>query len=249
VLYVLRLSLQGHNENGRWTNAVFLDTRRDMGLNIEVGIVADILENDEEGAEHFRQEFVTLNRFLTSIQMKAHVEPEKVEVWSSEMYGYSGLHYLRRVAAHLHYTQSLPAPGDQNAPKDPILDRYFSDFDDSDPRKAFGAYDHLIIHSDAEGFYIPQDFARVLIPGDAYPIAGGTVGSSQHLRDECQKIATALRLPLDLDPEDERVFEAAESQGSGDTIWMRYGIESYSCLRLYRAANHSIKTGAAVVFT
>ncbi|HTI98101.1 MAG TPA: hypothetical protein VL527_04280 [Dongiaceae bacterium] len=220
-----------------------------MGLNIEVGIIADLLENDEEGAEHFRGDFAMLSRYLASIHLKAHIDPDKVDVWSSDMYGYSGLHYLRRIAAHLHYTRSLPAPGDQNAAKDPNLVRYYSDFDKSDPTKAFGAFDHLIVHSDAEGFYIPQDFARVLIPGDAYPIPGGIVGSSQRLREECRKIAAALLLPLDLDPEDEQVFQAADSQGSGDITWKRYGIESYSCLRLYHAANHSIATGAAVVFT
>lgn len=48
-----------------------------------------------------------------------------------------------------------------------------------------------------------------------------------------------MELPLDLDPEDEQVYEAAESQGTGTTTWQRYGRESYSCLRLYHAAIHS----------
>jgi hypothetical protein len=220
-----------------------------MGLNLEVGIIADLLVNDEEGAEHFSDEFAVLSRYLTSIHLQPHVDPTDVEVWSSDMYGYSGLHYLRRFAAHIHYTQKLPAPGDENASKDALLTRYCTDFDHSDPRKAFGSFDHLLIHSDAEGYYIPQDFERVLIPGDSYPVAGGMVGSSQKLRDETRRLAALLDLPLDLDPEDEQVYEAAESQGTGSTTWKRYGRESYSCLRLYHAASHSITTGAAVVFT
>lgn len=220
-----------------------------MGLNLAVGIIADLLENDEEGAEHFTQEFSILNRYLAAVGLPPHVEPEDCKDWSSDMYGYSGLHYLRRLAAHVHYTGKLPDPGDDNAVRDPVLERYYTDFSHSDPSRAFGAFDHLIIHSDAEGYYLPQDFARVLIPGDDYPISGGLVGSSPRLLEEVRSLAAMLGLPLDLDPEDDRVYEAAESQGSGTTLWECYGRESYSCLRLYHAAEHSIATGAAIVFT
>jgi hypothetical protein len=220
-----------------------------MGLSIEVGIVADLLVNDEEGAEHFQQEFSALSRHLTSIHLQPHVEPPDVEVWSGDMHGYSGLHYLRRLAAHLHYTQTLPAPGDENSARGALLQRYYTDFDRSDTQQAFGAYDHLIIHSDAEGYYIPQDFERVIIPGESCPVAGGMVGSSQRLRKECEKIAAVLQLPLELQAGDERVFNAAESQGTGATVWERYGRESYSCLQLYHAAGHSVSTHAAIVFT
>ncbi len=30
--------------------------------------------------------------------------------------------------------------------------------------------------------------------------------------------------------------------------WQRYGIESYACLRLIRAARHSVVTGAAIAY-
>src|SRR5579862_1874154 len=214
-----------------------------MGLSIEVGIVADLLENDEEGAEQFQQEFSALSRYLADIGLKPHIDPPDAEIWSGDMFGYSGLHYLRRLAAHLHYTQKLRGPGDDDSADDPVLQRYYTDYDRAPAGKAFGAYDHLIIHSDAEGYYIPQDFECVIIPGESCPVAGEMVGSSQRLRDECQKIAAALQLPLDLDPEDERLFEAAESQGESENTgatWERYGIESYTCLQLYHAANHSI---------
>lgn len=69
------------------------------------------------------------------------------------------------------------------------------------------------------------------------------------IADVRQTIDQDLELPLDLDPEDDRVFMAAESQGAGATLWERYGRELYSCLRLYHAARHSIATGAAIVFT
>lgn len=219
-----------------------------MGLSIEVGMVADLLVNDEEGAEHFQEEFAELSRYLTSIGLQPHVDPPDVEVWSGDMFGYSGLHYLRRLAAHLHYTGKLPEPGDDDAADDPLLQKYYTDFASAPAGKAFGAYDHLIVHSDAEGYYIPQHFECVIIPGDNCPDVD-MLGSSQRLRDECEKIAAALQLPLELNANDERVYEAAEYQGDDEARgWERYGIESYSCLQLYHAACHSISTRAAIVF-
>jgi hypothetical protein len=73
--------------------------------------------------------------------------------------------------------------------------------------------------------------------------------ASTLLRDETRRLAAFFELPLDLDPESEQVYETADSQGTGPTTWQRYGRESYSCLRLYHAASHSITTGAALVFT
>jgi len=220
-----------------------------MGLSIEVGILADLIENDEEGAAHCRQEFATLNKYLASVHLPQHSEPEKVRVWSTSMFGYSGLHYLRRIAAHLDASGKLPEPGDTNSAQDPMLVHYGADFPGPNPLKPFGAYDHLIIHSDAEGYYLPQDFPCVLFPGEHYPVAGGMVGSSPQLLKECKRVADALKLPLDLDPESDEVHAATQAQGSGDVLWKRYGVESFSCLRLYVAAAHSTKTGAAIVFT
>lgn len=217
-----------------------------MGLSLEVGILADLLENDEEGAKHFREEFATLNRYLATQGIPAHHEPENGDVWSASAYGYSGLHYLRRIAAHLNLRGTLPGAGDQNASNDPVLQEYYKQFDNSASPRTF---DHLIIHSDAEGYYLPQDFSKVLFPGDAFPIAGGMIGSSPRLLDECQRIARALSLPLGMDPESDEVLEATESQGEGDVLWKRYGVESYTCLQLSEAAAHSIRTGAAIVFT
>jgi len=228
-----------------------------MGLSLEVGILADPNANDPEGAQHFREEFATLNQYLESEGFPPHQEPESCEVWSCDMWGYSGLHYLRRVAAHLDLRKRLPTPGDENSSKDSVLEEYFRLVDHCSMRflaRIFGrqpirSFDHLIVHGDAEGLYLPRDLASVLILSDEYPVAGGMVGSSVKLRDECERLATALSLALDVDPESDELFEAAESQGSGKQTWQRYGVESFTCLRLYRAALHSIKTGAAIVFT
>ena len=229
-----------------------------MGLVIEVGTLADRLLHDEEGAQWFRAELVVLSSYLEYCGLVAHQEPDMCPLLSLEMFGYSGLHYLRRIAAHLNLRQRLPDPGDENASQDAVLQEYFSFL--TKPRgsflsRLFGGsktvrhYDHLILHSDAEGFYVPQDFESVLFPPEHLKIPGGMVGSSQQLLTETARLAKVLELPLDLEPESEEVWEAAESQGTGNTLWQRYGIESYTCLRLYHAAKHSIANSAVIVFT
>ena len=229
-----------------------------MGLAIEVGTLADRLLHDEEGAKWFRAEMATLSSYLESCGLAAHREPEVCPLFSMEMFGYSGLHYLRRIAAHLNLRQKLPTPGDENASQDAVLQEYFGLL--AKPKGSFlnrllsshktlREYDHLILHSDAEGFYVPQDFESVLFPSEHLKIPGGMVGSSQRLLTETTKLAQALGLPLDLEPESEEVWEAAESQGTGETLWQRYGIESYTCLRLYHAAKHSVANSAVIVFT
>ena len=174
-----------------------------MGLAIEVGYLADMKENDAEGEEHFRDDLNRLNRFLTSRGLPAHAEPEACPVYSCEMYGYSGLHYLRRIAAHLDLRGALPTPGDQDASEDSVLLEYFKLAER--PQQGFlgrilrrlakpRTFDHLILHSDAEGYYLPLDFASVLFPPGDLKIPGAMIGSSLRLREECLRLASALRV-------------------------------------------------------
>lgn len=228
-----------------------------MGLAIEVGYLADMLENDEEGAKQFREVLAKLERFLPTQGLRPHVEPTDCPVFSAEMFGYSGLHYLRRFAAHLNMRGRLPEPGDEDAFKDAVLESYSALFDAPAPSlvgRLFGkkpvsrAYDHLILHSDAEGFYLPQDFPEVLFPPESLAIPGGMIGSSHRLLAEVERLAASLELPLNLDPEDEEVWNAAGAQAESETRWKRYGVESFTCIRLYQAAKHSIEHSAAIVF-
>jgi hypothetical protein len=228
-----------------------------MGLAVEVGYLADLLANDAEGADWFRRDIARLNDYLASVGREPHREPEECELFSCDMYGYSGLHYLRRIAAHLDLHDSVPPPGDQEASNDKVTQEYYRHAEQPAPgplgrlfrrpprRRTF---DHLLLHSDAEGYYLPQEFSAVLLPPASFQIPGGMIGSSASLLDECQRLAAALQLPLDTDPEADEVWEACDSQGEGDTQWQRYGIESFVCLRLYNACKCSLKQQAAIVF-
>jgi hypothetical protein len=173
------------------------------------------------------------------------------------MFGYSGLHYLRRIAAHLDRGLALPAPGDDSAAEDPILAEFFETVSGPSPgllgrlfakKSPFQRqYDHILIHSDAEGYYLPIDFPSVIIVDDT-EVAGGMIGSSVRLLAECRQLATAIGLPHDLDPEAEELWEAADAQGQAESGWQRYGVEAFTCRRLMKAAEVSVDLKAMIVF-
>jgi hypothetical protein len=229
-----------------------------MGLTIEVGYLRDMKENDEEGVQWFNEEMEKINGILRQLKLPEHKESDKADIWSFDMFGYSGLHYLRRIAAHIDNSGALPSPGDADSSKDNILEMYFEDYLQPEKKSLFslfskskkrkGAFDHLIIHSDADGYYLPVDFQEVIIPPENLKIPGGMIGSSVQLIKELEKIANVLELPEDLDPEDEEVWEAADAQGESNIKWKKYGVESYTCLGLLKASRLSIRNNTAIVF-
>jgi hypothetical protein len=137
-----------------------------------------------------------------------------------------------------------PPPGDEDAPNDPLLyGEYWRRFEAGGGLK----YRHLIVHSDAEGFYVPVDFER---PRDLtkFGLVGGWLGSTQRLHAECGDLAHALEMPVEMDHESDELLEAAQTQGRGDLKWQRYGVETFTCLRLLAACEASLRTKAAIVF-
>ena len=224
-----------------------------LGLAIYVGVPSEIRESDPEYVAYFEEQVEAINGVLESFDLPPHREPFDLEderTFECEMYGYSGLHYLRRIAAYLALGRELPPPGDDGAASDSVLGDYYKIFDASFARgQAAGmAFQHLIVHGDAEGYYLPVEFEDVIIPDPSLEIAGEMLGSSHALLRECRELAQALELPAELSVDDEQLWLAADSQGEGEAKWERYGVESFTCLRLIRACEASIETGAAVVF-
>jgi hypothetical protein len=229
-----------------------------MGLSLQVGLLADLLQHDKESATILQRQLGDLNRHLESVGISLHREPEECEVWSADMFGYSGLHTLRRIAAHLDAGRSLPTPGDSDNSQDTIADAYFSEIVSGPPGfwKRLGRslpkftrkYDHLIAHSDCEGFYLPLDFPEVLLVDETLSVPGCMVGSSSRLLAEVTSLASVLGIPQDLHSQSEILWEAADSQGEGESLWQRYGIESISCVVLQEGCRKSLETGAALVF-
>ncbi|UPT63743.1 MAG: hypothetical protein M0D54_04135 [Hyphomonadaceae bacterium JAD_PAG50586_4] len=242
-----------------------------MGLDISVGMLADLLVNDEEGAKWLREDIEKLNAVLLKAGLSSHVEPAETDSASIATYGYSGLHYLRRCAVHLQYAGRLPPRWPTEQPTDdPFYIRYSDEFRDGNAslqpgdfaRSSERKFDHVYMHSDAEGYYVPQRFDRVLIAnGEAY----GWVGSCYALAEECERLASALTLPQELlaNGEDEAFTEAILDQRRSDrsdflsnlfkpkqgaALWRAHPVAAMMCAKLHNMASHSIRTGALVVF-
>jgi len=212
-----------------------------VGLNVVVGILVDA---DDEAAGIFGGDLAVIQELLDRAAAGQWAEPDLAEGddLEGDMWGYSGLHALRRVAVHLAESGTLPDPLEASkATGDPLLKKAYAAL----PGDPAGPFDHLIYHSDCEGYYVPVDFRQV-IADEA--VAGGYLGSSVRLLAETRRIAAALGLPEDLDPDSAEVFDACQAKIPAAAGWQRYGVESYGCLRLIQAARHSIATGAAIAF-
>lgn len=223
-----------------------------MGLGAEVGILADLRENDEEGYEDLLQQFTAVNEALRAEGLPAHREPDDIgdeNVWFCEIGSYETIHHLRRLAAYLWAGRGLPQPGAVTSESDAALmgDCYAMLFDDNSPYRAA----HLIFHSDAEGFYLPVPFRDVIYPEDDLGIAGGMIGSSPMLMEECQHIAAVLELPLDdgLVWKGEADWVPPEDTAQGNRVWAKYPSESRTCWLLHNACRVSIASGCAISFT
>jgi hypothetical protein len=223
-----------------------------LGLGIHVGALVGIFADDHDGLELAREELERLNVYLASVGLPAHREPEDVPPWGASVGGYSRLHLVRRIAAHLALSGALPPPGGRMAAEDPVLAAYYRE-----PTRPAGIlrqrkplsreFDHLIRHSDAEGYYLPIDFPDVLVPDRSYGIPGGMIGSSIRLLAECRRVAQALGIPPELGLDGAEAHAADMEKGEGEG-WRAYAIESLCCLQLIRAAEHSIEHRAAIVF-
>ena len=214
-----------------------------MGLTVGIGVLAYLLENDQEGASSLEEGFAAANLLLEAEGLPIHSEPRTfktpVSRASIRSFPYSFIHYLRRAYAHRSANQSWMAhPIDHNV--DPAADPLVDD-------ELAMLCSHLICHSDAEGFYLPIDFSDVLFadPEDS-SLPGGMLGSSYRLLEELEVVAPALgirlndgRLPHD---EAERIDELA---CSGEGIYR----ELCSWLALYEAARLSIELKTAIVFS
>jgi hypothetical protein len=186
-----------------------------MSLTATVGLVGVALASeDDPGFTPLREQVDELNRLLRSAGLPPHEEPEldddPLEV-SLGSYGF--LHRLRRVAAYRWAGEPAPEPGP--APlDDPVLDRYYRD----DGAGGEPRFDHLILHSDHDGFYVPLRFERVL---HGSPDGVGSVGSSYALVEELELLREGL---------------------GEDTV------ERATCDELLEAARASIEQGALLVF-
>lgn len=215
-----------------------------MGLSVVVGISAKDVDERVGYLQEIRECFTSIRESLD----RAGVGPWcdcgvcEQEVFEDGLW-FGGLQALRRLAVHLAQTGLPPVPLREAcmAVNDPLLRKAYAEFPANPP----GPFDHLIYHSDWDGFYVPVDFAQVIVDEN---VGGYLLGSSVRLLEETRRVAGILGLPEDLDPYSEEVIEACFADVPATRGWQRYGIESHTCLQLIGAAEHSVRTGAAITF-
>ncbi|RAY11956.1 hypothetical protein DPM19_26745 [Actinomadura craniellae] len=212
-------------------------------MNVVVGMFA---ETEPESAESMRDDLERIRELLAARGLPDWREPEPGQGGrvGHEMWGYSGLHHLRRVAVHLAESGTLPPPlgADGRASEDPLLRAAYA----REPRSG-GCVEHLIHHSDCAGYYVPVEFEQVIVDEG---LTGCHLGSSHRLLEVCRRVAAALDLPADLTPDSEEIFDAADEEPdeTAPDGWRRHGIAALTCMQLIEAAEHSVGTGAAIVF-
>lgn len=231
-----------------------------MALALQTGVLAQLYTEDETQYIAIQKELNQVGDFLNKNGV-AHTFQEPTQlpndrIWSTDMYGYSGLHYLRRVAAYLFLEKRLPPPGDWSSSNDPILVQYFEQYFGGNittltkqflTRKKVFPFEHLIIHSDTDGYYFPIDFQRVIVTNDS-ELCGGFIGSTYRLIEELQQLTQVLQLDLNRTIDDIALYDAAENQGNGSELWEQYGVESFTCLKLYKGCLESIENRCVLAF-
>ena len=241
-----------------------------MGLDIMVGWLARLAR--EEGLDELpelRRPFDLLNEVLAEAGMAPHHEPLDIpddQVFEAQMWGYGGLHAVRRLAAYHVLERRLPPPrgeGDDDS-DDPVLAKLYQVHDRHfiaqrrnwlakwlSPNPPKPGFQHLLWHSDCEGFYIPRAFDNVVLD-QAQPqreALGAMVGSAVSLLAECRELARLIDLPDGIDPQDESLWEAADAPATDGPLWTQYGVEAFGLACLIRGCELAIRNNAVLMFT
>ena len=212
-----------------------------MGLAITVGALAELQQEDPQGAQDLIASLEAANALLKQAGLPQHAEPATLPELQSraliDSFPYSFLHYLRRAYAHAALDaqwRATPLPDGEEPGEDPVLDEAQDTFDS-----------HLICHSDCEGFYFPLVFDEVVFADDGHELLGGMLGSSYKLREELVTVAPALGIFLlgdELsDEEAERINARVDAEDGLDR-------ELVAWLAIYEACRLSIEHKTAIVF-
>lgn len=166
-----------------------------MGLAIGIGLLADLIIHDEEGAQWQRRSLAQLDVVLAR-------------------------------------NEDLPVPDDKEL--SPEHERVIED-------AAMMMDSHLLCHSDAEGYYVPIDFAEPIFDDD---VLAQMLGSSQALLRELLEVAPHIDIDLvDGRPTPAREAELLAIEDDGP-LWR----ERLVWYTLFEAATLSIAHGSAIVF-
>ena len=228
-----------------------------MGLDVMVGILPE-MEDDPEALEELEAELAELSAALVAAGLPPHEEPREApeddEPWEAQGYGYAGLHALRQVAGLVRRGAPIPrAPritGEDTPDGEALGEAVHAALTGGGALPPFA---HLMQHSDAAGWYVPQDFEAPVPPLEDGDFAEdmGWIGSAPRLAAEVAALAAALEIPQDMAPYDERLLAALDAGAppDGAPLWQAQPVATWTAVMLRDACRASMATGAAIVFT
>lgn len=215
-------------------------------------------------ARDLREEFSRLGHGLAEFELPPHEEPEALDGGESSYWiaHPSGLHLLRRLALHLWAHDRLPAPGGDEDLEDPLFGDYYdclvepeieAFWERARKNNPHPDFEHLLVHSDHEGWHIPADMPEVLQPSEEAEVPGELIGSLPRFLDECSRIARVLELPEELNHDDPSLLAAAvggaEAPRGSSPKYLRYGPEAQACATCLAAARRALSVSAGLHWT
>lgn len=211
-----------------------------MGLSIELGLLAYLINNDSEGFRYYSQQFTKANKVLEEWGLPIHKEPEDcphLEFRSVLSYPYSNFHQFRCVFARARAEPRWEPTHDSDTLYPSDYPVFVKEKDKMDS--------HILCHSGYEGFYFPIDFREVIFdPTSKNRILGQYLGSSYRLMEELVWVAPKLSIHLDTGYLGDK--ELARLHNLSDN---KLEIEKMVWLSLYEAARLSIEYKTAICFS
>ena len=152
-----------------------------MGLDIAVGVHTELTYDPAMLAEVVAR-LARVNVMLTARGFPVHVEPENPTVSCAVRVGsYTLVHAVRNLAASVALGLGLPTQplGEEQD----NIEEYFS--------RELTRYEHLVVQSESEGFYLPMSLAHVFVPEDE-DMGLTPIGSSIALLGECRDLLRVI---------------------------------------------------------
>jgi hypothetical protein len=212
-----------------------------MGLDVTLMPLKKVLQDEKRAAEH--------HAFLKQTGLTMPPGSDEDFHYSEQVGPFAVFHHLWRYAAHLDIRgEPPPEPGTH-----PLDDACYQQA----VAKPKTKFDHLLRHSDDNGYYYPIDFPEMVLVtvqpasqgGFLKKMFGGgskpqappvTVGSAVRLHQELLQINEFLRVPV----RDEVPSETYADGIHGD----EWGDEKWSWVVLYFMSRKAIEHGQIVVF-
>jgi len=210
-----------------------------MGLDVTLMPLTKILNDETRSSEH--------RAFLKQTGFTLPAGNEEDLGYSEQVGPYAVFHHLWRYAANLEVNGKPPAEPGTHPLDDPAYIQAMEK-----PRTRF---DHLLRHSEENGYYYPIDFPEILniVPepestGFFKKVFGGSkatsmpisFGSAIRLKQELLEINEHLRVPI----RDEAPSETYADGIHGD----EWGDEKWTWVVLYFMSRKAIEHGQIMVF-